>query len=82
MDGDGENSFSKFFMALFRKCTGCLSLEYSNIVILKCSVPMRKHPVCIDIHFTTDVVLFKIELPFKIVWSIFSNHISINLCQE
>ena len=35
MDGDGENSFSKFFMALFRKCTGCLSLEYSNIVILK-----------------------------------------------
>ena len=30
MDGDGENSFSKFFMALFRKCTGCLSLEYSN----------------------------------------------------
>ena len=41
MDGDGENSFSKFFMALFRKCTGCLSLEYSNIVILKCSVPIR-----------------------------------------
>ena len=81
MDGDGENSFSKFFMALFRKCTGCLSLEYSNIVILKCSVPMRT-PCSIDIHFTTDVVLFKIELPFKIVWSIFSNHISINLCQE